>query len=196
MKSRAVGVVVSLVMIFATVTGCASDPLAEQYRQGTNKQYIAGDGTVTEVAAENRGEALTFTGTSETGAVISVRDYRGRVLVVNFWYAACAPCRAEAPALQQLNEKFHQDGVAFLGVNVRDQPETALSFAQSFELTYPSIIDSEGAVQLSFSGNIAANAVPTTVVIDHQGRVAARILGRVEPSILSTLIRTVLDEVG
>jgi thiol-disulfide isomerase/thioredoxin len=133
---------------------------------------------------------VTFSGTTVTGDMFRSSDYRGRVLVVNFWYAGCPPCRAEAPTLRQLSGRFAKQGVQFVGVNVRDQAPTAAAFEREFSISYPSILDADtGAVQLAFSQNIQANAVPTTLVLDRQGRVRARILGGIPaPSILSTLI--------
>ena len=179
------------------LTGCSSDPLADQYREGSNKNYIAGDGSVTEIVLENRGQPITFTGTTESGETVSSAEYLGNVLVVNFWYAGCAPCRAEAPDLQQVYTDTSPQGVNFLGVNVRDQAATAISFNERFGITFPSIMDQDGKAQLAFSSQVPPNAVPTTLILDAQGRVAARILGQIkDASILSTLIRDVAAESG
>jgi len=173
------------------LAGCTNDPLAQQYLAGDNKGYISGDGTVTEVPLADRGAAVQFAGTDENGDPVSAGDYAGQVLVLNFWYAGCAPCRAEAPALEKLNGEYADSGVSFLGVNVRDQAPTAISFAEKYGVTYPSIVDTDGALQLAFTGTVAPNAVPTTLVLDPQGRVAARILGQLtDPSILDTLIKS------
>ncbi|MDH6423345.1 TlpA disulfide reductase family protein [Aurantimicrobium minutum] len=180
-----------------TLTGCASDPLAEQYREGSNKNYIAGDGSITEITLENRGDVITFSGTTETGATVSSADYLGNVLVVNFWYAGCAPCRAEAPDLEQVFQETSPQGVNFLGVNVRDQAPTIDTFNSRFGITYPSIIDQDGQVQLAFASQVPPNAVPTTLILDSQGRVAARILGQLkDPSILKTLVTDISKESG
>jgi len=177
------------VVAVLALTGCTNDPLAEQYLEGSGKGFISGDGVVTEVAAADRGAAVEFEGTDENGDAVSSEDYLGEVLVLNFWYAGCAPCRAEAPDLEELSTEFDGKGASFLGVNVRDQPDTAAAFAKTFGVSYPSIVDTDGALQFAYAGTVAPNAVPTTLVIDPEGRVAARILGRVsEPSILKTLI--------
>ncbi|MET0715663.1 MAG: TlpA disulfide reductase family protein [Mycetocola sp.] len=178
------------------LTGCASDPLAEQYKEGSNKGYIAGDGSVTEIPEAERGEAISFAGTTENGEAISSEDFAGDVLVVNFWYAACAPCRAEAPDLQELSAEYDGKGAQFIGVNVYDQPDTALSFNESYGITYPSIMDvQDGAVKLAFTGTVPPKAVPTTIVLDKEGRVSARILGQLkEASILGTLISDAIEE--
>jgi peroxiredoxin len=119
----------------------------------------------------------------------------GQVVVLNWWYAACAPCRAEAPDLAILSEEFKDKGVQFVGVNVRDTAETALAFDRKFNITFPSVMDAQsGAVSLAFNGVVSPQAVPTTLVIDKEGRVSARILGRIDASILRTLIQTVVAE--
>jgi thiol-disulfide isomerase/thioredoxin len=177
------------------LSGCSQESLANQYREGSGKNYIAGDGTVREIAASDRGESIQFAGVTETGAQVSSSDYLGHVLVVNFWYAGCAPCRAEAPLLEKVVGETSATGAQFLGVNVRDQAATAATFNQRFGISYSSIIDQDGKAQLSFASNIPPNAVPTTLVLDAQGRVAARILGQLsDASILATLVRDISAE--
>jgi thiol-disulfide isomerase/thioredoxin len=193
-------VIVGCIIAALALTGCSSssDYLADAYRDGDGKGYIAGDGSVTEIPVDERQEAVEFEGVVEDGSTVSSADYAGEVLVVNFWYASCAPCRAEAPDLKEVSEKFAGEGASFLGVNVRDQAASAIAFNESYEISYPSVMDVEGGrMQLAFSGNIPPNAVPTTLVLDSSGRVAARILGQVTtPSILETLIKDTIAEDG
>lgn len=188
-----------LLLATLALSGCvAADPLSEQYRAGSNKGYIAGDGTVETFPVEVRKTPGSFEGVTETGEAFTSAELAGNVAVVNFWYASCPPCRAEARDLEALNQQFLPDGVRFLGVNLRDEAGTALSFAETFGVTYPSLLDNETAsAQLAFSNTIPPNAVPTTLVLDAEGRVAARILGQVtEPSILETIIRETVAEAG
>lgn len=179
-----------------TLAGCANDKLASEYTSADNKNYIAGDGSVTEIAAKDREKPVSYEGKDEEGKNITSADLLGDVVVLNFWYAGCAPCRAEAPDLQALNEKYDGKGASFVGVNVYDQAETALAFNKTYGVTYPSILDiNDGAVKLAFTGQVRPNAVPTTLVIDKEGRVAARILGKIsDRSILDTLIRDTIAE--
>ena len=101
----------------------------------------------------------------------------------------------EAADLQALYEDFKDQGVQFVGVNVRDTAETALAFDRKFGISFPSIMDAQsGGVSLAFQGVVSPQAVPTTLVIDKEGKVASRILGRIDPSILKTLIETVVAE--
>ena len=171
----------------------ANDPLASQFKAGDNKNYIAGDGSVTEYPVANRGKSVTWAGPTETGGILSSAQLTGVPVVMNYWYAGCAPCRAEAPELLEISKKF--PNVQFVGVNVRDSAATAAAFNRNFKLTWSSIIDSQtGSVALAFTGIVTPAAVPTTLVIDKKGRVSARILGRIDKSILTTLIKTVQDE--
>jgi len=181
-------------LIAALLVGCASDPLADQFRAGDNKNYIAGDGTVTEFALGSRPGFEAFVGTTESGQFLDSSAFEGNVIVMNWWYSACAPCRAEASDLAMLSVEF-EDSVQFVGVNVRDTAETALAFDRNFGIEYPSVIDAQsGQVSLAFTGVVSPQAVPTTIVIDRDGKVASRILGRIEASILRTLIQTVVDQ--
>lgn len=190
----------SLAVVAALTAGlaaCTSDPLAEQYRAGDNKGYIAANGFQTkEIPVAERGEPVEFEGVTETGETVGSSDYAGGVLVVNFWYAACGPCRAEAPDLEEAYGTFADEDVAFLGINTQDSAEAAAAFAETYDVTYPSLITiDDRAVKLAFAERTPINATPTTLVLDGEGRVAARIIGQLpEASILETMIRTVLEE--
>lgn len=180
------------------LTGCVTqnDDLAANFGDGTTENYISGSGTVTEIAPDDRGDPVDFTSETDTGDTLSRSDYEGDVVVLNFWYAGCPPCRAEAPDLEQISQDYADQDVQFVGVNVRDQAGTSLAFARTFGVSYPSVVDTnDGVVQLALAGTIAPNSVPTTIVLDQQGRIAARILGGLDgPSILDTLVSDTLAE--
>jgi thiol-disulfide isomerase/thioredoxin len=178
------------------LAACSNDPLASQYREGDNKGFIAGDFRVVEIPEAERDDAVQFAGVTESGDEVTSGDYAGDVLVVNFWYAACGPCIVEAPRLEEAFAAFDGGDVSFLGVNTYDQAETAASFARDNGVSYPSVIDvNDGTVKLAFAEKTPINATPTTLVLDRQGRVAARIIGELaESSILETLVRDTLAE--
>jgi peroxiredoxin len=186
---RVAAVVIATAML-VLVTGCS--PPGDDLEPGGS--YVSGDGTVSEFTIEDRGEPIVFTGPTDTEETVTAEQYRGQVLVVNFWYAACPPCRVEAPWLEELWQQFGADGVQFLGVNVRDGKATAQTFATSFGITYPSLIDTDGSVTLAFTGLASPTAVPTTVVFDRQGRPASRIVGLIDKGVLETLIEAALAE--
>lgn len=178
------------------LAGCTTDQLALDYGSGGNKNYVAGDGSVLEIVQDQRKDAVTFEGTTDAGLDVSSQDYLGEVLVVNFWASYCAPCRVEAPELEKLSQKWAEKGAAFLGVNTYDEPATSLAFARTYGVTYPSVIDAKSAaVQLAFAGTVAPSALPTTIVLDREGRVAARILGQLPAaSILDSIVKSLVAE--
>jgi peroxiredoxin len=192
---KKVAIAITLAAFVLTSSGCATDSLADQFREGDNKNYIAGDGTVTEFAAGSRPKAADWSGVSESGEKLSSDQLTGVITVMNFWYAGCAPCRVEMPELIELQDQFLADEVQFIGVNVRDTPETALAFARQVNLNFPSVMDAKtGSVVLGFTGVVTPQAVPTTLVIDSEGNVSARVLGRIDKGILEELIKTVVRE--
>lgn len=179
----------------AALAACTSnDPLAAQARAGDDKNYVAGDGSVTEYAKDSRKPPVAFTGTLYDGTTVDSKTFAGRVTVLNFWFAACAPCRVEAPSLKQLHDEFAPQGVLFYGVNLRDEKGTAQAFEQTFAIPYPSFNDQDGRVLLAVSGVVPPGAVPTTLVLNKQGRVSARILGELDKSTLKSLIQTAAAE--
>ncbi|MEV8145263.1 TlpA disulfide reductase family protein [Specibacter sp. NPDC078709] len=193
--SRRSLLVVGGAALTAVLAACTSeDPLAQQANAGDNKNYIAGDGSVTEYGAGDRKEPVTFTGTFFDGTSVDAADFPGHVTVLNFWYAACAPCRIEARDLQALYTDFKPSGVEFIGVNVRDDKAAAEAFERNFELSYPSIADKDGGVLLAMTKHVPPAAVPTTLVLDKKGRVSARILGVAEKGTLKALITSALAE--
>ena len=179
----------------ASLTGCGAeeDSLAQQANAGDGKGYIGGDGTVSAYAPDQRGEPVQFTGTFLDATQASAADLRGTPVLLNFWYAGCAPCRVEAPDLKELAQRFAGQ-VTFYGVNLRDERATAQAFERTFEIPYPSFEDKDGDVLMALSAYVPPQAVPTTLVLDAQGRVAARILGLADRSILETLLADVAAE--
>ena len=174
------------------LAACGTDT-SDRYASG-DSGYISGDGVATEIPAADRGEPLEFSGTSYDDEDIASADLRGEVLVLNVWYASCPPCRKEAPDLQEIHEEYLDQGVAFLGVNVRDAAGPAQAFEESYGITYPSLPDPDAEIMYSLRGQVAPNAVPSTLVIDREGRVAARISGAADPSVLRAMLDTVVAE--
>lgn len=178
-SARLVVLAAVLLAIVLWLTACAPGEATE------SPGYVSGDGTVTEWAPAERGEPVDLSGTSFEDEAVDVGDYRGQVVLLNTWYAACPPCRAEAPDLVELDSR---DDVQVLGINSRDDAATALAFDRTFDVEYPSIDDSDGQAIAGLQGLVAINAVPTSLILDPEGRVAARVIGRVEPSTLQSLV--------
>lgn len=194
MNHRLIAVIVTSLALITVSCSTPSESLAQQYQNGSEEGYISGDGSTVEISASDRDDAVSYEATLDTGETVSSRDFDGSVYVVNFWYASCPPCRLEAPDLADLSIEYPD--VPFLGVNVADTAETSRTFAVEFGIDYPSVVDAKTAgVQLAFAGSVPPNAVPTTLVVDREGRVAARISGLVrDPSILAAMMDSVIAE--
>ncbi|BCW49758.1 hypothetical protein StoSoilB13_21000 [Arthrobacter sp. StoSoilB13] len=122
------------------LSACAQkDSLAEQARKGDNKNYVAGDGSVTEFAKADRAAPVALKGTLFNGETVKPEDLKGKVTVLNFWFAACAPCRVEAPQLEALHQDFKDQGVQFFGVNLRDEKATAEALRQDLQPHLPEL---------------------------------------------------------
>lgn len=191
MYRRLFGIAALLAGVVAAAPACAPSNGAEQGGGAGNQRYISGTGKVDTVPVGERKAAPVLTGTSLTGTRISTSAYRGKVVVVNFWASWCAPCRSEAPALQAVQEKTKSAGVQFVGVNFKDNRNNAQVFVREFHLGYPSIYDQPGETALAFRGDLPPQAVPSTIVVDRQGRVAARIIGETTYTRLLDVVRKV-----
>ena len=172
------------------LAGCASTDTSARYDTG----YVEGSGVSTEIAVDKRGDAYDFSGETFSGEPFTLSEKRGAPVVLNVWYASCAPCRKEAPDLVKLHDTYASKGVTFVGVNVRDEAGPAQAFEQKFSIPYPSIPDRDGTIMYALRGQVSPNAVPSTLVFDAKGRVAARISGLADPSILGAMIDRVLSE--
>jgi thiol-disulfide isomerase/thioredoxin len=128
-------------------------------------------------SAGHRPAAPGFTATTLTGSRLDFSSYRGRVVVLNFWGSWCAPCRQEAPTLAVTAQQYRPDGVAFLGVDVRDDTASALAFTREFGVPYPSVSDSGSVITLDFTAVVPIAGTPTTLVIDRTGHIAGAVFG-------------------
>lgn len=171
------------------LAACGADT-SSRYESG----YVSGDGVTTEIEASQRGEPIEFSGPTFEDEEFSSSDAHGELLVVNVWYASCPPCRKEAPDLQAIHEEYADQGVSFVGVNVRDAAGPAKAFEENYGITYPSLPDTDAQIMYELRGQVAPNAVPSTLVLDREGRVAARISGGADPSTLRAMIDKVLAE--
>jgi thiol-disulfide isomerase/thioredoxin len=152
--------------------------------------FVGADGGgITLVPPPDRREPVVLSGTGLDGARLDVAGYRGKVVVLNVWASWCAPCRKEAPDLQAAASVLGA-GTAFLGLNVRDNTAAAKAYQASFGITYPSLVD-QGSQLLALRGAVTPTAIPSTVVLDAQGRIAARMTGAVTKVTLLAVVEAV-----
>ncbi|QAY64318.1 TlpA family protein disulfide reductase [Xylanimonas allomyrinae] len=191
--ARALAATLAAGALAAGLAGCAQDSGAGDV---VGQGFVSGDGSVTQWDPADRDDPVTIEGTQFDGTDVSTAEWTGDVVVVNTWYAECAPCRAEAPGLVALAAERASDGVRVLGVNTQDDAGAAQAFERTFGVTYPSIEDASGSVIARLAGVVPLQAVPTTVVLDREHRVAARVVGKADPSTLDALVDDVLAEAG
>lgn len=190
MTIRPVSAVAGALLALAAVAGCAGGDDASP--GAADSGYVAGNGAVTLVPEGDREPAPVLAGTLlGGGGAFDPADYAEKVVVVNVWGSWCAPCRAEAGALQRAYEATRPQGVEFVGINARDSAAAAEAFVRRYEIGYPSIVDRDGRLQLAFRDSLPLAAFPSTVIIDRQGRAAARVLGPVTGATLRDLVAEV-----
>lgn len=158
---------------------------------GSGAGFVGGDGSIVLIDPAERVPAPELSGQTLDGETYSLADDRGEIVVLNVWASWCAPCRAEAPELEGVWADVQGDGVQFIGLNTRDSTVSAERFVDTMGLSFPSVQDTDGRLQLLFSDSLPPQAIPSTLVIDREGRVAARMLGKVSAATL----RGVIDEV-
>lgn len=176
------------------LAGCEGGAIGQNTPISNGQNFVGHSYQTTVFDAGSRPVAPVVSGTTLTGKKLSLAAYRGEVVVVNFWGSWCAPCRAEAPALGTLSRQLTSRGVRFVGVDIRDEPDAAEAFMQDFNVSYPSLNDPNGEISLLFHNTVPPAAIPSTIVIDRSGRIAARIVGGVTYTNLRALITNVAAE--
>ncbi|WP_036922416.1 TlpA family protein disulfide reductase [Propionicicella superfundia] len=179
---RAVAAVAAAVLL----AGCGSTPTAEG-------GYVSGDGSLTRIAVSQRQAAPILTGIDLDGKPLDSSAFTGKVIVYNVWGSWCAPCRKEAPALAAAAERTA--GTAqFLGINTRDLDRgPAQAFVRAQGIGFPSFYDPQGELLLNFGSQVSPSAIPTTIVVDAEGRLAARVLGEVTETTIVGLVTEIAE---
>ena len=160
---------------------------------GGDEAFVPGDGSITFREVGERTDAPAVEASTLDGGTLSLAELEGDVVVLNFWASWCAPCRAEADDLERVAEQTADEGVQVVGVNIRDRRTAAESFVRTQGVGYPNLVDERGEITVAFS-DLRPAAVPTTIVVDRQGRLAARVLGGVTDEQLLPVVRRVAEE--
>ncbi|MEU6231930.1 TlpA disulfide reductase family protein [Kitasatospora sp. NPDC047058] len=158
--------------------------------------FVNAKGNVSTAEAGHRQDAPDISGETLEGTPVKLSDYRGKVVVLNVWGSWCGPCRGEADDLQRIWEKYKDQGVQFLGINTRDpEKANAVRFEQEKGVTFPSLYDPAGTQLLKFpKGSLNPQSVPTTLVVDRDGKLAARAVGGQVDDALEAMLQPVVAE--
>jgi len=178
-------------LVGLAMAGCDSGAIGADVPQSSGQSFVGHSYESTFYKVGQRPTAPAVSGTTLTGQRLNLDAYKGKTVVLNFWGSWCDPCRSEAPALGQLARQLQPDGVRFVGVDIRDEPDAALAFMQNFNVSYPSLNDPNDQIALEFQSTVPPAAIPTTLIIDRSGRIAARIVGASSYSELKDLVAEV-----
>lgn len=197
--TRPVGVRAGLPLVVALALGAAGcsgggNTVADEARNPGQVRWTAGDGQAAIIPIDRRKEPVKLTGTTLDGTPWSMADQAGQVVVLNVWSSTCNPCKTEMPALQAMWKDLQnrKQPVRFIGVNRYDSVENAQADVRTYGLTYPSLANDGGRALLALQGQ--AGALPTTLVLDRMGRIAAKYGGAIDASTLKALIEDALAE--
>ncbi|MFS4092028.1 TlpA family protein disulfide reductase [Streptomyces sp. AF1A] len=163
---------------------------------GGNTNFVTGNNGIDTVPEGKRTAAPDLSGTTIDGKHLNVADYKGQVVVLNVWGSWCSPCREEAQYFAKVSKSYAGKGVQFVGINTRDTSTTpAVAFEKEHGITYPSLYDPTGKLMLRFKkGTLNPQLIPSTLVIDRHGKVAARALEALDDATLLKMLKPVVAE--
>ncbi len=183
-----------LLLAVGALAGCSTGADAVDVNNGGEFRFVAGTPAGEVIPQDERATAPEFSGTLLGGGGFDSASLDDQVAVLNFWGSWCAPCRVETPEFQEVYADVRDDGVEFLGLNVKETDEQfAIAFVERFGIEFPSLYDPRGEVALAFR-DYPANAIPSTIVLDRQYRVAAVYTGEVAQDDLRRVLDRVLEE--
>ncbi|MCZ4510397.1 TlpA disulfide reductase family protein [Streptomyces sp. ActVer] len=161
-----------------------------------NTGFVTGSDGIATVEKGNRTQAPDLSGKTIDGKQLDVADYRGKIVVLNVWGSWCAPCRLEAKNFKKVSADLKDRGVQFVGINTRDTSTgPALAFEKAYGITYPSLYDPTGRLLLRFKkGTLNPQAIPSTVIIDRDGKIASRSLQALSEEKLRKMLKPILAE--
>jgi peroxiredoxin len=186
--------VLALLGVALLVGGCSTgEGSAVDVNNGGEFRFEAGTPSGEVIPVGDRATAPEFTGELLGGGDFDSADLAGTITVLNFWGSWCAPCRVETPEFQEVYDEVRDEGVQFVGLNVKDPEQLAQAFLDSNGITFPSVFDPRGEVALAFR-DYPANAIPSTIVLDREYRVAAVYTARIPQEDLRTVLDRLIEE--
>jgi thiol-disulfide isomerase/thioredoxin len=161
-----------------------------------NTGFVTNTGGIATVKKADRQRGPDLSGTTLEGKKLDLSSYKGKIVVLNVWGSWCAPCRAEAPNLADVARADAAKGVRFVGINTRDTSKNpAREFERNFNVPYPSLYDPAGKLMLRFpKGTLNPQSIPSTVVLDREGKIAARALKPLSTDDLRKMLAPLIAE--
>ncbi|MFF7357791.1 TlpA family protein disulfide reductase [Streptomyces filipinensis] len=192
-RSRAVLLSAVAAALALTLSACGNGGTSGG---GGNTNFVTGNNGIATVAPGKRAPAPDLSGKTIDGRTLDVADYKGQVVVINVWGSWCGPCREEAQYFSKVSKQYQGKGVQFVGINTRDTSTTpAIAFEKEHGIGYPSLYDPTGRLMLRFKkGTLNPQLIPSTLVIDKHGKVAARALEALDDTSLLKMLKPVLAE--
>ena len=192
MQAKFLGRSFKLLVISLLITSCATP--VSNISSDSESGFVSGDGTSIFLKKNERNPAPELSNVEFLSSEIDLKTLKNKVVLINVWGSWCSPCRKEAPELEELYLKNKADNVEFIGINIRDSKISANRFIENFSITYPNIFDRDGKLLLGYKDSLPANAIPSTILIDKNGLVAARQLGPIDKSLIQGFISELVEE--
>ncbi|MGH8960515.1 MAG: TlpA family protein disulfide reductase [Jatrophihabitantaceae bacterium] len=176
------------------LSGCTGKDAVVQGDGGNNFHFVGGTSLGKSYPIADRKKAGNFTGDLLDGGKLSLSQFAGKVVVINFWATWCGPCQTETPQFDSVYRKYKAKGVAFIGIDTKNSPSSkAKSFVKDNDISYPMVYDQTGETALRL-GKIPALSLPFTVIVDKHGRVAVVYLNEMTAKDLEPLLDKLLAE--
>ncbi len=192
MQAKLLGRSFKLIIISLLITSCATP--VSNISSDAESGFVSGDGTSVFLIKSERKPAPILENVEFLSNEINLKELENKVVLINVWGSWCSPCRKEAPELEELYLKNKDKNVEFIGINIRDSKISANRFIDNFSITYPNIFDRDGKFLLGYKDSLPANAIPSTILIDKNGLVAARQLGPIDKSLIQGFISELVEE--
>lgn len=192
-RSRPALLIAAVAAGASVLAGCGGE---ETGTSSGDTKFVQGTGKITEVPGGERQAAPDISGKGVDGKRLELSDYEGKIVVLNVWGSWCAPCRAEAPNLAKVAKETEGEDVQFVGINTRDLDRAnAKAFERNYGVEYPSFFDPSGKLILRFpKGSLSPQAIPSTLILDREGKIAVRALKELSEKELRSALDPLMAE--
>ncbi|MER6104213.1 TlpA disulfide reductase family protein [Streptomyces sp. NPDC001832] len=191
--SRAVALTAIVTLGSLSLSACGSSTSGG----GGQTNYVSSNEGISTVTEGERKPVGPIKGETIQGKHLDIADFQGKIVVINAWGSWCPPCRAEAPYFNKVAKEMKTKGVEFVGINARDGNKgLSKEFEDDYDMAYPSLYDPTGKLLLSGfpKGTVSLQSIPSTVVLDRNGEIAARALGSIDDNKLHKMIDPLIEE--